>query len=151
MYIKNSDAVDYGNFELDASSVGLHSLSDDAIKLPYTGPLPSLLSPAYKAFLHISVQITHGAVVMLEVFLADGGRKMCVLSTSTEELISVLDKFFLQSYIKTGLNRYRLGLLFAYYKDWKKCVSNPDSLYVVISSLSEGKKNSLRHLVNSCC
>ena len=44
MHIVNSMAANFGKYDLDVSAVGMRSISETDIKLPYTGALPVQMS-----------------------------------------------------------------------------------------------------------
>ena len=44
MHIVNSMAANFGKYDLDVSAVGMRSISETDIKLPYTGTLPVQMS-----------------------------------------------------------------------------------------------------------
>lgn len=136
MYIKDSIVANFGNFKLAANAIELRSLSDEDIKLPYMGVLPRQLSSASSAHIYFNIQVAQGVIVMLVVNLKNGKQTKHSVSASNEELIFLLDKFFAQNRDKTGLNRYCLGLWWAYYISWKKIVTMPERLLSIISTLS---------------
>ena len=97
MHIKNSIVADFGNFKLDTDAVGLRSLSDEDIKLPYTGVLPQQMALASSAYIYFNVQVTQDVNVVLVVTMKNGMQMKRPLRTSNEELISLLDEFFEQT------------------------------------------------------
>lgn len=150
MYIKNNSLVDFGSLKLDTNAIELHSLSDEDIRLPYSGVLPRQMYPASSAYIYFNIQISQEVIVFLVVNMKNGKQKKCSLSASNEELISLLDKFFQQSREKTGLSRYCLGLWWAHYIDWKKVVERPTRLLNTISTLSMKDRNMLKeHIMDS--
>lgn len=150
MHIKKSIVADFGNFELDTSAVGLRSLSDEDIKLPYTGVLPQQMSLATTAYIYFNVQVTQNVSVVLVVDLKTGKQMKRPLQVSDAELISLLDEFFQQPGQRTGLSSYYLGLWWAHYIDWKKIVTGPDRLLNVISTFSINDKNYLKkHIMDN--
>ena len=144
MHIKNNIVADFGDFELDTSAVGLCSLSDEDIKLPYTGVLPQQMSLATTAYIYLNVQVTQDVSAVLVVKLKTGKQIKRPLRISNAELISLLDEFFKQPSQSTGLSSYYLGLWWAHYIDWKKIVTGPNRLLSVISTFSINDKNYLK-------
>ena len=150
MKIKDSILEGYGNFELDLNSIGMRSLSDEDIKLPYTGVLPLQMSLSITAYIYFNVQVTQDTSVVLVVNLKTGRQMKRPLWVSDKELISLLDEFFQQPSQSTGLSSYYLGLWWAHYIDWKKIVTRPNRLLNVISTFSINDKNNLRdHIMDN--
>ena len=50
MHIVNSMAANFGKYDLDVSAVGMRSISETDIKLPYTGVLPVQMSASSGAY-----------------------------------------------------------------------------------------------------
>ena len=149
MHIKNSLLADYGNFELDMSAVGRCSLSSEDIKLPYTGVLPKQMSKASNAYIYFNIQATQEVSVVLVVNAESGRQTKRPLLVSNEEMISLLDDFFKQSWENTGLKQYYLGLWWAHYIDWKKIVTGPDRLLTIMSTLPiQDKKFLKKHIMD---
>ena len=142
MHIKNSIVADFGNFKLDTDAVGLRSLSDEDIKLPYTGVLPQQMALASSAYIYFNVQVTQDVNVVLVVTMKNGKQMKRPLRTSNEELISLLDEFFEQT--------LESGLWWAHYIDWKKIVTKPARLLSAISTLSINEKKSLKDGISRC-
>lgn len=150
MHIKNSIVADFGNFELDTGAVTLRSLSDEDIKLPYTGVLPRQMSSASSAYIYFNVQVTQDVNVVLVVNMKNGKQMKRPLRASNEELISLLDEFFAQASENTGIRLYYLGLWWAHYIDWKKIVTKPDRLLSAFSTLSINEKKDLKTKLSRC-
>ena len=150
MHIKNSIVADFGNFEMDTDAVGLRSLSDEDIKLPYTGVLPQQMALASSAYIYFNVQVTQDVNVVLVVTMKNGKQMKRPLHTSNEELISLLDEFFEQALESTGMKSYYLGLWWAHYIDWKKIVTKPARLLSAISMLSINDKKALKDGISRC-
>lgn len=150
MKVKDSILGTYNNFELDISAIELHSLSDEDIKLPYTGVLPQQMSLASSAYIYFNVQVTQDVNVVLVVTMKNGKQMKHPLRASNEELISLLDEFFKQTSENTGMKSYYLGLWWAHYIDWKKIVTKPVRLLSAISTLSINDKKALKDGI-SCC
>lgn len=150
MKLKDSILESYNNFELDIDSISMCSLSDEDIKLPYTGVLPQQMSLATTAYIYFNVQVTQDVSVVLVVNLKTGKQMKRPLQVSDAELISLLDEFFKQPSQSTGLSSYYLGLWWANYIDWKKIVTEPDRLLNVISTFSINNKNYLKkHIMDN--
>ena len=64
MHIVNSMAANFGKYDLDVSAVGMRSISETDIKLPYTGVLPVQMS-APSAYVYLNVQLAQGARLVL--------------------------------------------------------------------------------------
>ena len=121
MHIVNSMAANFGKYDLDVSAVGMRSISETEIKLPYTGVL--------------NVQLAQGARLVL-VAHGKGKDIKRPLEASSEEIIALLDGFFKQNQDATGLAQYWLGVWQAHYTEWRKIVTGPDRLLTILSSLS---------------
>ena len=61
MHIVNSMAANFGKYDLDVSAVGMRSISETDIKLPYTGVLPVQMSASSGAYVYLNVQLAQGA------------------------------------------------------------------------------------------
>ena len=61
MHIVNSMAANFGKHDLDVSAVGMRSISETDIKLPYTGVLPVQMSASSGAYVYLNVQLAQGA------------------------------------------------------------------------------------------
>ena len=57
MHIVNSMAANFGKYDLDVSAVGMRSISETDIKLPYTGVLPVQMSASSGAYVYLNVQL----------------------------------------------------------------------------------------------
>lgn len=150
MHIKNSIVANFGNFELNTDAVELRSLSDEDIKLPYTGVLPQQMSLASSAYIYFNVQVTQDVNVVLVVTMKNEKQMKRPLRASNEELISLLDEFFKQPIESTGMKPYYLGLWWAHYIDWKKIVTKPDRLLSAFSALSINDKKMLKDRISRC-
>ena len=135
MHIVNSIAANFGDFKLDTSAVGMRSISDTDIKLPYTGLLPEQMPAVSSAYVYLNVQLAQG--VRLVVVVNGKGKEIKrPLKASSEEIIALLDKFFNQQMDDTGVALYWLGVWQAHYIEWKKIVTGPDRLLNILSTLS---------------
>ena len=65
MHIVNSMAANFGKYDLDVSAVGMRSISETDIKLPYTGVLPVQMSASSGAYVYLNVQLAQGARLVL--------------------------------------------------------------------------------------
>ena len=65
MHIVNSMAANFGKYDLDVSAVGMRSISETDIKLPYTGALPVQMSASSGAYVYLNVQLAQGARLVL--------------------------------------------------------------------------------------
>ena len=135
MHIVNSMAANFGNYDLDVSAVGMRSISETDIKLPYTGVLPVQMSASSGAYVYLNVQLAQGARLVL-VAHGKGKDIKRPLEASSEEIIALLDGFFKQNQDATGLAQYWLGVWQAHYTEWRKIVTGPDRLLTILSSLS---------------
>ena len=54
MHIVNSMAANFGKYDLDVSAVGMRSISETDIKLPYTGVLPVQMSASSGAYVYLA-------------------------------------------------------------------------------------------------
>lgn len=91
MHIVNSMAANFGKYDLDVSAVGMRSISETDIKLPYTGVLPVQMS-ASSAYVYLNVQLAQGARLVL-VAHGKGKDIKRPLEASSEEIIALLDGF----------------------------------------------------------
>ncbi len=149
MKIVNSMVEDFGGFTLDASAIELRSISDTDIKLPYNGALPKQMSPASNAYVHINVQLAQGARMVLAVEKEGGKTLKRPLAASSEDILSLLDRFFNQSHEDTGLSEYWLGLWQAHYIEWRKITKGPDLLLNILFTLSEQDRRFLqKHMMD---
>lgn len=149
MQIVNSMVEDFGGFILDTSDIGLRSISDTDVKLPYNGDLPKQMSPASSAYVYINVQLAQGARVMLVVEKKDGKTLKRPLAASSEDILSLLDGFFNQAHEATGLSEYWLGLWQAHYNEWRKITRGPDLLLNILFTLSEQDRKFLqKHMMD---
>lgn len=135
MHIVNSIMANFRDFKLDTSAIGMRSISETDIKLPYTGLLPDQMSAASNAYVYLNVQLAQGARLVLVVKGNDKSIKR-PLEASSEEIITLLDKFFSQHMEDTGVTQYWLGVWQAHYIEWKKIVTGPDHLLAILSTLS---------------
>ena len=117
MHIVNSMAANFGKYDLDVSAVGMRSISETDIKLPYTGVLP------------VQMSASSGAYVYLNVQLAQGARLVLVAHGKGKDIKRPLED-------ATGLAQYWLGVWQAHYTEWRKIVTGPDRLLTILSSLS---------------
>lgn len=136
-------------FELDTNGIGLRSMSEKDIKLPYTGTLPQQMSSVSSAYVYLNVQLTQGARLILVV--QDGSRTIKhPLKASTEEIVALLDRFFKQTDNTTGLTQYWLGLWQAHYIEWRRIATGPKQLLTIISTLSEQDRKFLQdHMMDA--
>lgn len=134
MHIVNGIA-NFSKYDLDISAVGLQSISETDIKLPYTGSLPAQMSTSSSAYVYLNVQLAQGARLVLVVH-SKGKDIKRPLEASSEEIIALLDRFFKQRQDTTGLSQYWLGIWQAHYTEWRKIVTGPDRLLTILSSLS---------------
>ncbi len=149
MQIVNSIIEDFGGFTLDTSAIGLRSISDTDIKLSYNSALPRQMSPASNAYVYINVQLAQGARIVLVVEKKDGKILKRPLAASSEDIVSLLDKFFNQSHEATGLSEYWLGLWQAHYIEWRKITKGPDLLLNILFTLSEQDRRFLqKHMMD---
>lgn len=121
MRIVNSLVEDFGNFELDASAVELHSMNLQDIMLPYSGALPEQMSSVSSAFLHVNVQPIQGAMLAL-VVKRNGKEFRRPMDVSNQEVIDLLDNFFEQQ--DTGLDTYWLGFAQSNYMGWRQIATD---------------------------
>lgn len=135
MHIVNSMIASFGKYDLDISAVGMRSISDTDIKLPYTGALPVEMSASPSVYVYLNVQLVQGARLVL-VAHGNGKDIKRPLEASSEEIIALLDGFFKQDQDVTGLAQYWLGVWQAHYIEWRKIVTGPDRLLTILSSLS---------------
>ena len=135
MHSVNSMAANFGKYDLDVSAVGMRSISETDIKLPYTGVLPVQMSASSGAYVYLNVQLAQGARLVL-VAHGKGKDIKRPLEASSEEIIALLDGFFKQNQDATGLAQYWLGVWQAHYTEWRKIVTGPDRLLTILSSLS---------------
>lgn len=149
MQIVNSMLEDFGGFTLDASAIGLRSISDTDVKLPYNGALPKQMSPVSSAYVYINVQLAQGARAVLVVEKNDGRTLKRPLAASSEDILSLLDGFFNQPHEATGLSEYWLGLWQAHYNEWRKITRGPDLLLNILFTLSEQDRKFLqKHMMD---
>lgn len=149
MQIVNSMVEDFGGFTLDASAIGLRSISDTDVKLPYNGALPKQMSPASSAYVYINVQLIQGVRLVLVTNGGRGKEQRRFLESSNKEIIALLDSFFEQERSATGLEDYWLGVWQAHYIEWKKFTIGPDRLLEAISALSDRDKRFLqKHIMD---
>lgn len=149
MQIVNSMVEDFGGFTLDASAIGLRSISDTDVKLPYNGALPKQMSPASSAYVYINVQLAQGARAVLVVEKKDGKTLKRPLAASSEDILSLLDEFFNQPHEATGLSEYWLGLWQAHYIEWRGVTKWPSFLLDIFSTLPEKDRKFLqKHLMS---
>lgn len=92
MHIVNSMAANFGKYDLDVSAVGMRSISETDIKLPYTGALPVQMSASSGAYVYLNVQLAQGARLVL-VAHGKGKDIKRPLEASSEEIIALLDGF----------------------------------------------------------
>lgn len=135
MHIVNSIMTNFGDFELDTSSIGMRSISETDIKLPYTGSLPDQILAVSSAYVYLNIQLVQGARLVL-VVKGEGKDIKRPLEASSEEIIALLDKFFNQHMDDTGIAQYWLGVWQAHYIEWKKIMTGPDRLFTILSTLS---------------
>ena len=133
MHIVNSMAANFGKYDLDVSAVGMRSISETDIKLPYTGVLPVQMSASSGAYVYLNVQLAQGARLVL-VAHGKGKDIKRPLEASSEEIIALLDGFFKQNQDATGLAQYWLGVWQAHYTEWRKIVTGPDRLLTNLRS-----------------
>lgn len=114
MHIVNSMAANFGKYDLDVSAVGMRSISETDIKLPYTGVLPVQMSASSGAYVYLNIQLAQGARLVL-VAHGKGKDIKRPLEASSEEIIALLDEFFKQNQDATGLAQYWLGVWQAHY------------------------------------
>ena len=137
MRIVSSIVKDYGGYELDVNAVGMRSVSFKDIKLPYSGTLPEQIRPVQAAYVYLNVQLVQGARLVLVVDNGKGKNLKRPLDASSEEIITLLDRFFKQATDSTGLDDYWLGVWQAHYIEWKKAITAPDRLLEIISTMPE--------------
>lgn len=149
MHIVNSMAANFGKYDLDVSAVGMRSISETDIKLPYTGALPVQMSASSGAYVYLNVQLAQGARLVL-VAHGKGKDIKRPLEASSEEIIALLDGFFKQNQDATGLAQYWLGVWQAHYTEWRKIVTGPDRLLTILSSLSVTDREFLcKHMMDA--
>ena len=149
MHIVNSMAANFDDFELDTSAVGIRSISETDIKLPYTGQLPEQMQVASSAYVYLNVQLTQGARLVL-VAHGNGKNIKRPLEASNEEIIALLDKFFKQKQDATGVAQYGLGVWQAHYIEWRRVMTSPDWLLTILSTLSvQDRKFLQEHMMDT--
>lgn len=133
MRIVNSLVEDFGDFELEASAIDLHSANSKDIMLPYIGALPKQMSSVSNAYLHVNVQPIQGAMLAL-VVNRDGKMFRRPIEATSREIIDLLDKFFEQ--LDTGLGTYWLGFEQANYMGWRQIATDFRRLMKPLMALS---------------
>ena len=128
--------------DLDVKSVGLKSVSESDIKLPYLGDLSGKML-AESASIYLNVQPTQRVRALLVVKGKSGEVIKRPLQVSSGEIVALLDKFFQQDQEDTGLSPYWLGLWQAHYIDWRKIVTGPDRLLEILYTLTKEDRASL--------
>lgn len=153
MHIRGSILEDFANFELDTSSIGLRSLSEQSVKLPYTGILPAEMPVAVSAYIYFNVQATQDVAVVLVVNTESGKQEKCSLDVSNGELISLLDKFFSQGENDkkpAGMDDFYFGQWRGLYMTWRKIVTMPICLLPILTTIPNDKKNYIiNHIFDS--
>lgn len=149
MYVKNSIVADFGNFELDTSAIGMRSLSSEAVKLPYTGPLPCGMPPSSGAYIYFNVQATQKPVIILSAGTEGKKGNAYILVADKDELIRLLDKFFSQK-DGYGMDDFEFGQWRGLYMTWRRAVTLPICLMPLILSLSERDKNYIKDHMFEC-
>lgn len=89
MHIVNSMAANFGKYDLDVSAVGMRSISETDIKLPYTGVLPVQMSASSGAYVYLNVQLAQGARLVL---VAHGKGKDNEMHEAAEAIVTVSHK-----------------------------------------------------------
>lgn len=128
MYLDDKIFKRYDHFEIDLTAITLHTLSEKAIKLPYTGALPTQWEGAMNPYIwmHVSpcdVRITLSAK-------KDGKKIHASIEATPKEINNILTRFFYKkkrgnsSHTKfdTGLSEFWLGYHQAEYILWKGIV-----------------------------
>lgn len=149
MYIVSSMLTNFGDFEVDTSAIGMRSISDTDIKLPYSGQLPEQMPMVSSAYIYLNVQLTQGARLVL-VARGKGEDIKRPLKASNEEIIALLNKFFGQKQDATGVAQYWLGVWQAHYIEWKQIVTSPNRLLSILSTLPVQDREFLhRHMMDT--
>lgn len=143
MHIKNSIVADYGNFELDTNAIGMCSLSNEDVKLPYTGPLPCKMPPLSEPYIYFNVQVTQKPSIILDAGMEGRKKNTYILVVDKDELICLLDKFFSQEN-NYGMDDFYFGQWRGLYMAWRKAVTLPRCLMPLILSFSERDKNYIK-------
>lgn len=149
MQIVNSIVEDFGGFTLDANAIGLRSISDTDIKLPYNGALPKQMLSASSTYIYINVQLVQTSRVVLVVEKEDGKTLKRPLVASSKDILSLLDEFFAQPHEATGLSEYWLGLWQAHYNEWRRVAKEPNLLLNILFTLPEQNRRFLqKHMMD---
>jgi len=146
MRIVNSLIEDFHNFELDADAIDLTSASESKILLPYCGSLPMQFALASSVHIQIIIQVTQPVRIVLVAKGVNGKTIRRGLYADTDEIISLMDRFFEQEK-DCGLIPYWKGVWCEAYLTWRQIIKEPESLNNFFNDLSKEQQAELIELL----
>ena len=148
MRIKDSMIHSYGGTEIDTTKISNTTLYKDKIFLPYGGTLPSDLAEG-KAAIRITLQVGLSVNIHLYVNM-DGTTKKYPVQASTEEIKTILERFFYDfkgntgyTRFNCGLNKYWLGQYQSSFGHWKRLVRDTCGFSGLLDQLTADKQDDM--------
>lgn len=149
MILVGNPVEDFGNFELDLSKVKLASESDKFLFFPYKGKLPERFADAKSCVLYINVELGCEASAAMICDYADGRSERHTLSTTADEVKSLLERYFYGANKSRGvISDYYYGYRQACYESWRRLMEQPRRLRANIAEMDSERREVLKSVVN---